>query len=110
MPLIVAFFYMWLYNRTGSVLVCLLLHASFTPAQNLLTLTVAPEDSDGGGLADSIDLVILVVYVASAICLTLATRGRLGVKPASGSRNYEVVVTDRHGRLPGHGVGTFASI
>ena len=81
-PLILAFFYTWLYNRTGSVFLCLLLHASFTPAQNLLTLAVAPEDSNGGGLADSIDLVILGVYIASAICLTLATRGRLGFKPA----------------------------
>ena len=32
-PLILAFFYTWIYNRTGSVLICLLLHASFTPAR-----------------------------------------------------------------------------
>lgn len=80
-PLILAFFYTWLYNRTGSVLICLLLHASFTPAQNLLTLAAAPAAS-GGGLADSIDLVILGVYVAAAMCLTLATRGRLGFTSA----------------------------
>ena len=34
-PLVLAFFYTWLYNRTGSVLLCILLHASFTPAQDL---------------------------------------------------------------------------
>lgn len=34
-PLILAFFYSWLYNRTGSVLLCLLLHASFTPRAEL---------------------------------------------------------------------------
>jgi membrane protease YdiL (CAAX protease family) len=81
-PLILAFFYTWLYNRTGSVLICLLLHASFTPAQNLLTLAAPPAVSGGGGLADSIDLVILGVYIAAALCLTLATRGRLGFAPA----------------------------
>jgi membrane protease YdiL (CAAX protease family) len=79
-PLILAFFYTWLYNRTGSVLICLLLHASFTPAQNLLTFAAAP--APGGALADSIDLVILGVYIAAALCLTLATRGRLGFTSA----------------------------
>jgi membrane protease YdiL (CAAX protease family) len=75
-PLILAFFYTWIYNRTGSILLCLLLHAGFTPAQNLLTLT-APSVA-GGGIGDSTDLVILAVYVAAALGLTLATRGRLG--------------------------------
>lgn len=81
-PLILAFFYTWLYNRTGSVLICLLLHASFTPAQNLLTLAAAPATSGAGGLADSVDVVILGVYIAAAMCLTLATRGRLGFTSA----------------------------
>lgn len=79
-PVILAFFYTWLYNRTGSVLICLLLHASFTPAQNLLTLAAAPAASDGEGLVDSTDLVIPGVYIGAAICLTLATRGRLGFR------------------------------
>jgi membrane protease YdiL (CAAX protease family) len=30
-PLVLAFYYTWLYNKTGSVLLCILLHASFTP-------------------------------------------------------------------------------
>ena len=81
-PLILAFFYTWLYNRTGSVLICLLLHAGFTPAQNLLTLAATPTGSGGGRPANSIDLVILGVYIAAALCLTLATRGRLGRKSA----------------------------
>lgn len=37
-PFVLAFFYTWLYNRTGSVLLCILLHASFTPAQEQLVL------------------------------------------------------------------------
>ena len=69
-PLVLAFFYTWLYNRTGSVLVCLVLHASFTPAQDYLTLV--PD-------AAIVDVVILGTYVATALALTLATRGRLGL-------------------------------
>jgi hypothetical protein len=37
-PLVLAFFYSWLYNRTQSVLLCILLHASLTPAQDHLLL------------------------------------------------------------------------
>jgi membrane protease YdiL (CAAX protease family) len=81
-PLILAFFYTWLYNRTGSVLLCLILHAGFTPAQNFLTIAVDPVLANPGGasFADSADLVILIVYVAAACALTVATRGRLGYR------------------------------
>jgi membrane protease YdiL (CAAX protease family) len=69
-PLVLAFFYTWLYNRTGSVLLCVLLHGSFTAAQDELLLT-----------ADSVtvDAVILGIYVAAAAAVVLLTRGRLGV-------------------------------
>ena len=69
-PLVLAFFYTWLYNRTGSVLLCVLLHGSFTAAQDELLLT-----------ADSVtvDAVILGMYVAAAAAVVLLTRGRLGV-------------------------------
>jgi len=82
-PLILAFFYTWLYNRTRSVLLCLLLHASFTPAQNFLTIAVDPAgaSSGAGAIGDAADLVILGVYVVAALALTLATRGRLGCRP-----------------------------
>jgi len=69
-PLVLAFFYTWLDNRTGSVLVCLVLHASFTPAQDYLTLV--PD-------AAIVDAVILGTYVAVALELTVATRGHLGL-------------------------------
>lgn len=52
------------------MLVCLVLHASFTPAQDYLTLV--PD-------AAVVDAVILGTYVAAALALTLATRGRLGL-------------------------------
>ncbi len=40
-PLVLAFFYSWLYNRTQSVLLCILLHASFTAAQDHLLVSAA---------------------------------------------------------------------
>jgi membrane protease YdiL (CAAX protease family) len=85
-PLILAFFYTWLYNRTGSILVCLLLHASFTPAQNFLTFA-QPPGAVSSGFADQADLVILAVYVVAALGLTLATRGRLGLSSSDAERN-----------------------
>lgn len=68
-PLVLAFYYTWLYNRTGSVLLCVLLHGSFTAAQDGLLLT-----------ADSltVDAVILGTYVTGAAALLLLTKGRLG--------------------------------
>jgi len=47
----------WLYNKTKSVLLCILLHASFTPAQDHLLLT-----------ADSplVEVVLLATYLVGA--------------------------------------------
>ena len=68
-PLVLAFFYTWLYNKTNSCGLCILLHASFTPAQDHLLLT-----------ADSpvVDAVLLGTYVAAAVIVIAASRGRLG--------------------------------
>jgi len=68
-PMLFVFFYTWLYNRTGSVLLCVLLHASFTPALDHLVLS-------GDSLA--VDLAILLTLVAGALLLVGVTRGRLG--------------------------------
>lgn len=70
LPAFLAVYYTWLYNRTGSVLLCVLLHGSFTPAIDDLVLT-----------ADSleVDLVVLGTVVAGAAVLVAATRGRLGL-------------------------------
>jgi membrane protease YdiL (CAAX protease family) len=72
-PLVLAFFYSWLYNRTQSVLLCILLHASFTAAQDHLLLFV---DSP------MVDIVLLGSYVVGAAVLIAVTRGRLG-KPVN---------------------------
>jgi len=65
-----AFFYTWLFNRTGSALLCVVLHASITPAQDHLTL-----------VADSpvVDAAILGTLIVVAVGFVVATRGRLGL-------------------------------
>jgi membrane protease YdiL (CAAX protease family) len=72
-PLVLAFFYTWLYNRTGSVLLCILLHASLSPAID--TLILLP--NDGRGLV-SVDVAIFGTLIAAAAILVGLTRGRLG--------------------------------
>jgi membrane protease YdiL (CAAX protease family) len=76
-PAVLAFFYTYLWASTNSVLLCILLHASFTPAQDHLILM--PRDLAYSTALDRPDLVILAVYVAAALLLVLLTRGRLGV-------------------------------
>ena len=71
-PMLFVFFYTWLYNRTGSVLLCILLHASFTPALDHLVL---------GEDALVVDLAILVTLATGAVAIVVLTRGRLG-RPA----------------------------
>lgn len=74
-----AFWYTWLMNRTGSVLLCLVLHAGYNTANGLLVLV--PE-AEMHGAAEEILLPLMTgVVVASVIMLIVATRGRLG-KPA----------------------------
>lgn len=70
-PLVLAFFYSWLYNRTHSVLLCIVLHASFTAAQDHLLL-----------VADSrvVDAVLLSTYIVGAAVVIAVTRGRLGYR------------------------------
>jgi len=83
-PLVLGFLYTWIYNRTGSMLLCLL-HAGITPAQKFLTLAGPRATADGSSVVDSTDLVVVGVYVVAALVLTLATRGRPGVSHAARS-------------------------
>lgn len=70
-PFILAFFYTWLYNKTGSVLLAILLHASFTPAQDHLLLQ--PELTHGAA-----DAAIAIAYLVGVIVVVALTRGRFG--------------------------------
>jgi membrane protease YdiL (CAAX protease family) len=70
-PLVLAFFYTWVYNETGSVLMAILLHASLTPAQDHLILL--PEEAHG-----TTDLAMGIAYLVGVLMIVGFTRGRLG--------------------------------
>jgi membrane protease YdiL (CAAX protease family) len=69
-----AFFYTYLYNKTHSLLLVILLHATITPANDTLILTSRT-------VHGTTDVVIFGTVLASAIVLALMTRGRLGFDP-----------------------------
>lgn len=74
-----AFFYTWVYNRTRSVLLCMLLHGSFNAAIGLLPASLEV-------LQRGTYVALLVVQVATlllaVIVLVAATGGRLGYAAA----------------------------
>ncbi|MCQ0987190.1 CPBP family intramembrane glutamic endopeptidase [Jiella marina] len=71
-----AFWYTWLYNRTGSVLLCILLHGGYNAANARFVLV--PEDSLHGADERQLLLVMTGLLVASVALLLVFTRGRLG--------------------------------
>jgi uncharacterized protein len=71
-PLVLAFFYTWLYNRTGSVLLAIVLHGGMTAGQDHLILL----EEEAHGVTD---VAIGVGYLVGVAILLLATRGRLGL-------------------------------
>ncbi len=71
-PLFFAFPYSYLYNKTRSVLLCVLLHASFTPAQDHLVLL--PRNH----AQVTASVLTLVTLTATAMILVAATRRTLG--------------------------------
>jgi membrane protease YdiL (CAAX protease family) len=79
-PMVLAFFYTVLWNRTGSIGLCILLHASFTPAQDQLILMA--RDKAYTTALDAPDWAILGTYLLAVLFLVLVTKGRLG-KPQS---------------------------
>jgi membrane protease YdiL (CAAX protease family) len=70
-PMFFVFPYTYLYNRTRSVLLCILLHGAFTAAQDHLVLL--PEHANV-----TVALVMLGTLIATSAILVAATRGRLG--------------------------------
>ncbi len=78
-PMVLAFFYTVLWNRTRSLGLCILLHASFTPAQDHLILMA--RDRAYTDVLDAPDWAILGVYIAAVLVLIALTRGRLGKPP-----------------------------
>lgn len=71
-----AFFYTWIYNHTGSVLVMMLLHGSITTARVIFT----PLTFEASHSANYLLLLLSFTgtIVAAVIILIYATEGRLG--------------------------------
>jgi membrane protease YdiL (CAAX protease family) len=76
-PMVLAFFYTVLWNRTHSVAPCILLHASFTPAQEHLVLMARSRAYTAA--LDAPDWAILGTYLAAVLILIAVTKGRLGL-------------------------------
>ena len=66
-----AFFYTYLYNKSGSLLLVILLHATITPANDTLILM----SRQVHGITDA---VIFGTVLVAAIIFVFATRGRFG--------------------------------
>jgi uncharacterized protein len=79
-PMLFAFFYTYLYNKTGSVGLCMLLHGSFTAALDNLALTA--DDL-------TVDLTIGATLLAATLALIVATRGRLGHRTTVGGETAD---------------------
>lgn len=73
-PIVLAFFYTWLHNRTGSVLLAIVLHGGLTAGQDNLILLA--QETHG-----VTDVAIGIAYVVGVAALVLATRFRLGSRP-----------------------------
>jgi uncharacterized protein len=70
----------YVFNRTGSVLVCMVLHAAYNTSLGVLILR--PEDELVGGAYVAISLILTGLLWLVAVGLIAATRGRLGMDEA----------------------------
>ena len=73
-----AFWYTWLWQHTGSVLLCILLHASYNTANGQLLLVGV--EALSGPAYETLLLLMTSVLIASVVILLIATRGRLGAQ------------------------------
>jgi membrane protease YdiL (CAAX protease family) len=71
-----AFLLTWIYNRTGSVLLALLLHAGINTANS--TLVPLPLEALAGDAYPTVLLAVTVGVWVVAVALVALTRGRLG--------------------------------
>jgi membrane protease YdiL (CAAX protease family) len=74
-PVLLIVFYTWLYNRTRSVPLCVLLHASFNTSVAYLDLPNASATAIAA---------FIVTAAVSAAAMVLVTRGRLGFTRGAG--------------------------
>jgi membrane protease YdiL (CAAX protease family) len=71
-----AFWYTWLFNRTGSVLLCVLLHGGYNAANNLFIFV--PFDTLHGPEEFRLLVIMTTLLLISVVGLIVATKGRLG--------------------------------
>jgi hypothetical protein len=79
LTMLTIFFYTWVYNRTQSVLLCMLLHGSFNAAIGLLPASF--EVLQGGTYVALLVVQVATLLLAVAV-LAVATGGRLGYAAA----------------------------
>lgn len=78
-----AFVLTWLFNRTGSVLLAILLHASFNTANDVFI--PLPREAVEGAAYQTLSVVMTLALAATVLVLIAATRGRLGYeRPKAG--------------------------
>jgi membrane protease YdiL (CAAX protease family) len=82
-----AFFYTWLYNRTRSVLLCMLLHGGFNAAIGLFPASLGMLQREAYVSLLGVQCVTLLIAV---VALVVATRGTLG-RDSSSDRSVDVV-------------------
>jgi membrane protease YdiL (CAAX protease family) len=71
-----AFWYTWLINRTRSVWLCILLHASYNAANGLLLLV--PDEAVQGNSYQTLLALMTGVLILSVVGLLVKTQGQLG--------------------------------
>ncbi len=81
-----AFVYAWVYNSTGSVLLCILMHASFNTANALLI--PLPDAALQGDIYQIVLLMTTGINLVVAAALAVVTRGRLGYDKGNNSAEY----------------------
>lgn len=83
-----AFLLTWLFNRTGSVLIAILLHAGFNTANELLA--PLPLDAVEGAAYEVLSVTMTATLVVAVLALIALTRGRLGWRNAVPDRTAEL--------------------
>lgn len=84
-----AFLLTWLFNRTGSVLIAVLLHAGFNTANELLA--PLPIEAAEGAAYEVLSLAMTGTLVVVVAALIVFTRGRLGWNAATPERAAALV-------------------
>ncbi len=85
-----AFLLTWLFNRTGSVLLAILLHAGFNTANEFLV--PLPIEAVEGAAYEALSLIVTGVLVVAVFGLVIATRGRLGYTERAAEEREPVAV------------------